>query len=456
MRSVVVREYASLTTAPVAEQTLDLARIPETAFDWLCKESARLRKSGASLVQLDDRRCLRLDNYVGVIETPCGTRIEILPKSADGTDEAQRSRRLLRRMLARCLSLPTRETGPTGIQTFDEPLTEWVAAAFLAELDALIKRGVRFDYHAVREQQRYLRGRLDVARQLRQPAARQHLFQIEHDVFEADRPENRLLRTALDRVRAVARDPRNWRLAHELASLFAPIPSSRDVAEDFRRWRDDRLMAHYRAVRPWCSIILNEKTPLSLLGQWRGPSLLFPMEKVFERYVGVCLKRSLPPGASLLSSASSQYLCRHQGTPWFLLKPDFLVQHGSRRLVIDTKWKRLDQALGGSGDKYGLGQADFYQLFAYGQRYLEGEGEMLLVFPLTAAFDRPLDAFAFSAKLRLHVVPFDLERGCLVGGFTASGADVLVHSMLLRGACGDDPSHYAPDDRSRQGASLAR
>src|SRR3546814_1488668 len=70
MNSVVVREYARLTTAPVAQPTLDQASIPETAFEWLCKESARLRRSGASLVQLDDRRWLRLDNYVGVIETP--------------------------------------------------------------------------------------------------------------------------------------------------------------------------------------------------------------------------------------------------------------------------------------------------------------------------------------------------------------------------------------------------
>jgi len=43
----------------------------------------RLRKAGAGLVQLEGRRWLRLDNYVGVIEAPDGTRIEILPKTFD-------------------------------------------------------------------------------------------------------------------------------------------------------------------------------------------------------------------------------------------------------------------------------------------------------------------------------------------------------------------------------------
>src|SRR4249919_2476005 len=276
MKSVVVREYARLTTASVPQPTLDEASVSESAFEWLCKESARLRQSGASLVQLDNRRWLRLDNYVGVIETPCGTRVEILPKCVDGADEVQQARRLLRTMLSRCLKLAARETGPASIQTFDAPLTEWVMRQFLDSLDHLVKRGVRFDYRSVQEQERVLRGRLDLARQVRQPAGRQHLFQIEHDIFDPDRPENRLLRSALDRVGRVTRDAGNWRLSHELASYLASIPPSTHRADDFRRWRSDRLMAHYQSVRPWCSLILNEQTPLSILGEWQGASLLFP------------------------------------------------------------------------------------------------------------------------------------------------------------------------------------
>lgn len=152
MRTVTVREYARLTTADVVSPSLDHAQVPASAFDWLCRESARLQRSGASLVQLEDRRCLRLDSYVGVMETPCGTRIEILPKSMDDADDVSSSRRILRRMLERCLDVPARQTVPTDIQTFDAPLTEWVMRQFLHALQVLVKRGVRFDYHAVREE----------------------------------------------------------------------------------------------------------------------------------------------------------------------------------------------------------------------------------------------------------------------------------------------------------------
>ena len=343
MQRVTVREYARLTTAKV-EVSLDQATVSTSAFDWLCSESGRMRKSGAALVQFEGRCDLRLDNYVGVVETPCGTQIEILPKHVDGSSEGEvaAARRVLRRMLTSCLNLKSRETGPTDIQAFDAPLTEWVMRQFLEALDHLVKRGIRFDYHAVKEEQRYLRGRLDVTRQLRQPPGQQHLFQIEHDVFDADRPENRLLRSALERVCRMTRDARNWRLSHELTAYLSPIPPSSDVTTNLGRWRDDRLMAHYRPVRPWCSLILNEQSPLSIVGAWHGISLLFPMERLFERYVEVYLRRTLPADVRLTPTASSKYLCVHQGQDWFQLKPDFLLQQGNIRWVLDTKWNAND------------------------------------------------------------------------------------------------------------------
>jgi len=67
MKSVVVREYARLTTDPV-EATLDQATITPSAFEWLCNLSASFSKYGASLLKLENTHWLRLDNYVGVVE----------------------------------------------------------------------------------------------------------------------------------------------------------------------------------------------------------------------------------------------------------------------------------------------------------------------------------------------------------------------------------------------------
>lgn len=409
--TLTVREYARLTTSHVPNSSLDKAQISASAFDWLCEMSSKFSKAGAALIQIEDRRWLKLDNYVGVLETPCGTRIEILPKHFEEGDCIQESRALLRRMIQKSLSLPTREVGATALQRFDAPLSEWVMSSFLDALDHLVKRGLRFEYQRVEDEQRYLRGQLNVARQMRQPPGRRHHFQIRHDIFLADRPENRLLKTALDVVCKSTQHPGNWRLSHELRSVLQEIPNSRDTAEDFRHWRTDRLMAHYQPVKPWCELIIHRQTPLAIAGQWQGMSLLFPMEKLFERYVAACLRDALPKDATLHVERRSEFLCEHQGRRVFQLRPDLMINQGGKSWVLDTKWKRLESDA--SSKNYGLSQADFYQLFAYGHKYLGGQGELILIYPRRRAFREALPVFEFMKGLRLWVVPFDLEKGAL-------------------------------------------
>jgi 5-methylcytosine-specific restriction enzyme subunit McrC len=418
MHTITVREYARITAVPMAGTNgLDQATVSEAAFDWLCKESERLRKTGAGLIQLEGRRWLRLDNYVGVIEAPDGTRIEILPKTFDDGDDGCKARRLLQKMLQRCLHLEPRVSALTGLQVFDGPLTEWVIHQFLTALDTLIKRGLRFEYHAIEEERQFLRGRLLVARQLRQPPGGAHHFQVEHETFDADRPENRLIRSALDKVCKQARAASNKRLAYELAHQVLEISPSLDFTKDFQQWQNDRLSAHYQPIRQWCSLILNEQNPLTILGDWAGHSLLFPMEKVFESYVEVCLRRGLRPGQTLKAQAASRCLATHNDQSWFQLRPDFLLSEGGVTTVLDTKWKRVDASKDNSEDKYGLSQADFYQLYAYGQKYLGGRGQLVLLYPRTEMFREPLLPFFFNNHLRLDVLPFDLDAGLVVNTF---------------------------------------
>lgn len=407
---ITIREYARLTTAEV-EPSLDLAQLTTSAFDWLCELSASFNRNGATLLQVEGRRALKWDSYVGVLETPCGTRLEILPKHHEQGDFQVKSRQLLRKLIQQALQLKPREASVASLELFDAPLSEWVMGQFLAELDLLVKRGVRFDYQRIEEEQRFLRGQLNVVAQMRQPPGRQHHFQIRHDVFLPDRAENRLLKLALEQVAKSTQDAANWRLANELRAMLAEVPASRQVAQDFRAWSRDRLMAHYQAVKPWCELILNQQMPMAVSGEWRGMSLLFPMEKLFEQYVEGWLRRRLVPGVRLTAQAARHSLCQHNGSAMFRLEPDLLLEQGQQAWVLDTKWKRLDAA--DRQNKYGLSQADFYQLFAYGQKYLAGRGEMALIYPCTAQFSEPLPAFDFNSELRLWVLPFDLDKDVL-------------------------------------------
>ena len=415
---ITIREYARLTTE-VVQPSLDEAQVPASAFDWLCELNANFSRKGATLLQVEGRRSLKWDSYVGVLETPCGTRLEILPKHFDEADCKVKSRKLLRKLIQSALSLKPREASVTSLELFDAPLSEWVMGQFLRELDHLVKRGIRFDYQRIEEEQRFMRGQLNVVAQMRQPLGRQHHFQTRHDVFLPDRPENRLLKLALEHVAKTTQDATNWRLASELRSTLAEVSASRQVSADFRVWSGDRLMAHYKAIKPWCELILNQQMPIAVTGQWQGMSLLFPMEKLFERYVEAWLYGQLHPDARLKPQAASRYLCEHNQGKMFCLKPDLLIDTAEQRWILDAKWKRLDVE---QRDKnYGLNQSDFYQLFTYGHKYRNETGipKLVLIYPYWSGLKTALPAFDFGEGMSLWALPFDLDNEQLVDAKSA-------------------------------------
>lgn len=401
----IVREFARLTVEPTV-QSLDQATITPSAFHWLA-EHGSTGPSSSGIVRLEGPRTLRVLNYVGVVETPCGTQIEILPKYTQSSEDVEGARRLLVSMVMEALRLKPRQGATSEISAFKLPLPEWLASRFLQEASDLLHRGLRQSYQRVEAREPLLRGALDVVRQIRSGPASAHLLSFQHDVFSFDRPENRLLRSAIELILRSTRASDNWRLARELSTTMADIPETIDISADLRRWSKDRLMADYSTMRTLCELILLRRTPFAISGAHRGGSMLFPMERLFEHYVLASLLKVAPSSMEIRAQLGDRHLCEHEDDMWFRLRPDIVLSDGVRSWIIDTKWKLLSSD---RARQYELSQSDFYQMFAYGRKYLNGVGDLFLVYPRTAVFSEPLPPFHFSSEMRLHVLPFDLLR----------------------------------------------
>jgi 5-methylcytosine-specific restriction enzyme subunit McrC len=197
-------------------------------------------------------------------------------------------------------------------------------------------------------------------------------------------------------------------------------------------------------VSDWAKLILSGMSPLTGAGKNHAPSLLFPMEALFEAYVEKHLRKQVLSGFILKSQANSHYLVEHQKQNWFRLKPDLLVHDTQRknRLLLDTKWKLIDSKKCNGSDKYQLNQADFYQLFAYGHHYLQGSGDVVLVYPKTDTFAEPLPVFRFpkSDEMRLWVLPFCLQSKRLLIPDSSVITEVLT-SRIAKAVNGGSPIH---------------
>lgn len=434
MAGITIYEFDALLPAgSVAADAEGLHRIPDKVYSWLEDRCLRSAEAGDAawlrLTQRRGRRVVQVASFVGVIRTPDGFQIEVLPKVGKAIGgAAKEARQLLIEMLCCLQGFRHVKTESAKLLAARMPLLEVFIAEFLRTVERIVKTGRRSDYLSRQDNLFALRGKLLMAAHLRQNLYRADRFFTEHDEFSTDRPENRLLHAALRRVLVLSASHANQQLARELQFVFADVPVSAQPRIDFQRVRLDRGMGYYADALAWTRLILDEESPLTGTGGHRAPSLLFPMEAVFEAFVAKHLAKQLARPLILKAQAHSHHLVRHHEQNWFRLKPDLLIREDGRDvLVLDTKWKLLDGLKANGTDKYGLSQGDFYQLQAYGQSHLDGQGDVVLIYPKTAAFGEPLPVFEFfkSAGLRLWVLPF-----CLTSRRVAVPRDVPFAGMF--------------------------
>jgi len=416
MNSLTIFEFDKVVEAKAGAIGLT---VPRRVFTWLDMQSFRTDEGAPGWLkptQLNGQRAIQVTSYVGVIRAPCGFQIEVLPKTGRNTSPEE-SRALLIAMLKCLAGFRHIKTANADLVAERMPLLEVFIQQFLLAVGSLVKRGLRSDYVAQQDNLFALRGRLLVAKQISQNLVRRDRFFTEHDEFLQNRAENRLIHTALRHALTLCRSQESQRVARELGFVFADVPLSVDVGLDIQRIRLDRGMSYYESALDWAKLILQGLSPISGMGKHHAPSLLFPMEALFEAYVEKHLAKQLREDFVLKAQASSQHLVAHDDQRWFRLKPDLLVkQKQTTRLVLDTKWKLLDAAKKNGREKYQLSQADFYQLYAYGHHYLDGTGDIVLIYPKTDTYTEPLPVFEFTKAngMRLWVLPFCLMKRQLI------------------------------------------
>ncbi|MES2018697.1 MAG: McrC family protein [Pseudomonadota bacterium] len=419
MNGLTIYEFDALASASEDFAGVDDVHIvPADVLAWLEAQCLRAADNGDGAwlrwTQRRGRRVIQVTSFVGVIRTPDGYQIEVLPKVGKiiggGAGEA---RQMLIEMLCCLQEFRHVLIDSAKLSAARMPLLEIFISEFLSSVEHIVKRGIRSDYRQRQDNLNALRGKLLMSSHLRQNLFRADRFFTEHDEFSTDRPENRLIHAALGVVLQMTGMQANQQLARELNFVFADVPASTQIRSDFLQVRLGRGMGYYADALAWSRLILNEESPLTGFGHHNAPSLLFPMEAVFEAFVAKHLARQLSPRLHLKTQARTHHLVCHLDQNWFRLKPDLLIRNSDQDLlVLDTKWKLIDGQKANGTEKYGLSQSDFYQLQAYGLSYLDGTGDVVLIYPMTDAFVNALPVFEFpkARGMRLWVIPFCLKE----------------------------------------------
>ena len=417
-RNITLFEFGLLSSHVKAKNENRVEYIPEKAFEYLrkcclCDESeSRFLK----LKIVHGMEVLQVQNYAGVILCPDGTQIEVLPKVVKNNDKAnsdELARLSLLMMLKSLKQFRHIETEVASIKKQKMPLMEIFIAQFLNAVNRLVKKGIKSNYVSEQSNSSFLKGKLLHSQQLRHNFINRHKFFVEYDAYLINRAENRVIHSALALVSSYTKNNKSKKLVQELLFTFDEIPLSTNYKDDFSRIKLSRGMQHYEASISWARLILEGFSPQSMLGRHNAYSLLFPMEAVFENFVAKYLKQRTPQPLKLSAQVQSKSLVSYGDKHYFRLKPDlYLKDVIEGDTVLDTKWKLIDQSKKAGKDKFGLSQGDFYQMLGYGYKYLNGEGNLVLIYPKTDSFNEPLEhSFNYDNenRLKLRVLPFDIS-----------------------------------------------
>lgn len=389
---ITIKEYDNLT------MNRDFAKVP--SYQYIDKESFSLLetlvlsvdKDGQSdaidLMSLSAKRnvgkVLRAKNYVGVVQLKNGTQIDILPKIHERSEED--SKTVFLKMLKTLKNFSNKSFQNTNLNTLKMSIFEIFINLFIDDVQCLVKLGLKSAYYEVEDNLRVYKGKMLFSKQIKHNTIHKERFYVQYDEFGVDRAENRLIKSTLLLLLKESTSAENIRDLRKLLLHFELIEPSKNYAKDFSAVKIDRHLKDYENLIQWSEIFLKNKSFTTFSGASFGKALLFPMDKLFESYIGKQLKRSFSAEWIVNLQHKGYYLFDQK----FALKPDIVLINDIRKKVIimDTKWKLL---LNEPLKNYGISQADMYQMYAYNKKYAfekpDYEHEVWLVYPITKDFD---------------------------------------------------------------------
>lgn len=323
-------------------------------------------------------RYVQAKNYVGVIRLPSGFQIEILPKLDAPEDKL---RRLVVEMLRTLKDFSYKKFLDAELDTARLDLYEIFIRIYLGMVNDLVKCGLKSSYVEREDNLKFFKGKLLINENLRRNFAHRERFFVAYDDYGINRPENRLIKSALLKFR-------QNKLARRLLNHFDSVEASKNYSKDFAAISIDRTNLEYKIVMNWTRLILSVESFTPFSGKSEAVTLLFDMNKLFEAYVAEHIKKYFSDRFNVKIQAQEKYLFDEPRK--FGLKPDILLE-GDEKIIFDTKWK------------FEISDDDMYQMFAYAKRY--GTKKIFILSPAEEDFYRAED-------LELKIFPvnlFDME-----------------------------------------------
>lgn len=331
----------------------------ETTYQALAKYQEKQKTKYFSLVY----KGIKFSQYVGVIQVGKLT-IEILPKADKiTTNNPEKWQGVLLDMLHYCklLKIESLGIGSVGLQT--NSILDIYLNQFLAGVQQLLIKGLPKQYLVEESNQKALKGRLILPKQLRKNGLHPERFFVQHTTYDHHHLFNQALYEALKILDQVSLNQQLKTKLQRVLTIFPKLPTHIFTPRDFDRLFQIQKYRPYHDLLEISRLILLNFSPDIRSGRHHLFAILFDMNKLFEEYIYWTIKALENESIQVQRQTSKPFWQRRS------IRPDLILKIGQHKYVLDTKWKMLQNNL--------PSMEDLKQLYIYGQ-YFKAERGILL------------------------------------------------------------------------------
>lgn len=312
---------------------------------------------------------LRFINYVGVIAC-ADIRYEIIPKISM-TKEDDRQSLLLMLSITNFLPITFYKKIQNGEGKSD--LLSTFLGVFLERLLTELKRGVYKTYETSKDNLNILKGKLELTQHIQKNAFHKTKAYCSFDEYITNNTLNQLIKTALFIVQQDTKQSMKKLTLERCLGYLEDVNILNFSINQFNHVNFNRQNERFKNVALFAKMIIEHASIYSYGKQSSSFSFLFPMNLLFEEYIGVGLKEVCVTDKTTSQHAEKRLLKNKKtGRANILLKPDFVIND---RLIVDTKWKSAT-----NNGRTTYQQSDIYQMYAYVTAY-QNVNRCILLYP---------------------------------------------------------------------------
>lgn len=328
----------------------------------------------------------------------------------------------------------------------DQDLPAALASALIQAVGEATGRGLLKGYVSVEETGTVIRGRWDIARQLKARPGIPVPVELTYDDYAEDVEENQILKAALRALVRLEQLPR--KLIDKLGpllGLFSEVSDLR-VAGPVTLPTASRLNAHYQPALRLARWVLEATSWAHAEGAGSGSAFLLNVAKVYEDFVGRVLQATLRPEGFDVDLQVSAWRLDTEGK--IRMRPDIVISRNGRVVAVaDTKYKVWGENDGSPPN------ADVYQALAYAVTAEVREVHLLYV--SGDVEPRRYEIAATGTTVVAHAVDVSGEPGELVARVAGLGRRSCTDSRTARLSETNSQTKYAllAEDSARRKTS---